>query len=109
MRLYKFLISQACLVQFDQSLIYKSRKDNIKIILLKDLNNHGMLPPIYLKPYPLIGNAPIKNKYYLSIYIKTQPIDTNSNTVSLYVPIFKTGSSEALLKLIVLLGKKPQG
>ena len=45
----------------------------------------------------------MRNRTPLKVEIDTKISDTNSETVSTYVPIFKTGSIEALLKFLVLL------
>ena len=46
---------------------------------------------------------------YLKFGIKTQPGYRDSDTVEIYVPLFRTGSPEALLKFITLLNKIIRG
>ena len=41
----------------------------------------------------------------INVDIKTQPDESKSEMISIYVPVFKTGSSEALLRYITLIQK----
>ena len=52
---------------------------------------------------PSIGKKPDKKVKYLKVEIKTHPVETNSKTVLINVPIFKTRSAKALLKFLFLL------
>ena len=63
----------------------------------------GHLPPIYFKPDHLVGNEPRKNLYSLKVEIKTQPWESSRELVLLNVIIFKTGSSKAVKKFLVLV------
>ena len=47
--------------------------------------------------------------YSLRVNIKTQPGDRDSKTMAIYVPLFRTGSPEVLLQLVMILHKIIQG
>ena len=68
----------------------------------EDWNNCGLLPPICYKPDPAIGKTPADRSDFLWVDIKTQPGDRVSDTVAIYVSLFLTGSTEALLKFVTL-------
>ena len=63
------------------------------------------MPQISFKPYLKIGNKPDEKQDLLKVEMNTHPRNINSNMVFVYIPIVKTGSSKALLKLLVLLKK----
>lgn len=70
----------------------------MKLWVPKDYNTHSVLTPIPYKINPLIGKPAEDKGLSISIDIKTQPRRTGSETVALYVPIFKGTMLEALLK-----------
>ena len=70
--------------------------------MLQYLNKHGPLTPIYYKPKPSIVNKTSDNVDYLRVYIKTHPGKIDIDTVSIYLLIFKTGSTKELMKSLVL-------
>ena len=45
----------------------------------------------------------------LKVYIKSQTGETSSKTILLYIPVFKMGSQEALLRLLKFLQKTIKG
>ena len=60
--------------------------------LPKDDNNNCELPtPICYKPDPTIGRTLMDKSYSLKVDIKTQPVERDSNMVSIYVPLFQMG------------------
>ena len=63
----------------------------MKLHIIQDLKNCGPLPLIYSKRKPTISKKNDKNKESLKVDIKTQPQDINSEMLSIYVLIFKTG------------------
>ena len=60
----------------------------MKLQLLQDTKNHGLIPPIFFNPKHSTGNNPDVKVEYLNIDIKTNPGETYTKTVPLYVPIF---------------------
>ena len=64
--------------------------------------------PIYFNPYPSIWNNPNKKADSLKANIKTQPGETDINTILLYVLIFNTGSSKSLFNFLILIKKIPK-
>ena len=66
-------------------------------------NNQGLPPPISYKATPTLGKTPTDKWNSLKIGIKTQPGERDSETVAIYVLLFRTGSPEALLKFVTLL------
>ena len=58
---------------------------------------------IYYHPDTTVNKNHEENSEYLKVDIKTQPGEANSKYVSLYVPVFKTGASEILLKFLALM------
>ena len=79
----------------------------MKLQILQDLNKHGPPPSISFKPYPTIGKKSDKKQALIKVDIKSQLGDINIETVSFYTLIFKTGSTEALLRFLILLKKIP--
>ena len=77
--------------------------------ILQDTNNPGFTPQIFFKNDPLIGNNKNKKVEPMKVKIKYQPGDIDSETVSIYDPIFKTGTAKALPKYPVLLNKTLKG
>ena len=75
----------------------------MKIPILQDINNLGLLPLISYYPNTLIGKKPIDKVDSPKIEIKTQAGEIYSKKVSLYLPIFKNRLSKALLRLLFLL------
>ena len=74
-----------------------------------DCKIRGTLPPIYYKPNTTIGKS-LKDKFYsFKVNIKTQPGERDSKMVAIYVPLFRTGSPEALLKFVTIIHKIIRG
>ena len=87
----------------------KHVKNTMKLKIPQDYKNDGMLPQISFKKNPVIRNNLNENQDSLKIEINTQLSEANSGTVLIYVTIFKTGPTEALLKLRVLPNKIRKG
>lgn len=64
---------------------------------------------ILYKPETTIGKTPDDKSESLKVDIKTQPKERYSKTVAIYVPLFRTGGPEALLKFLMLLNKIIRG
>ena len=47
----------------------------------------------------------MENSYSLKVNIKTQPKERVSETVAIYMPLFRTGIPDALLKFFTILHK----
>ena len=62
-----------------------------------------MLPQIYFTSDPMIRKKHDEMQYTLKLGIKTQLGEINMKAVFLYIPIFKSGKSEAIVNLLVLL------
>ena len=75
----------------------------------EDLKNCGILTPIPYKHNTNISKTTTDKLNFLKVDIKTQPGDRDSKTITIYVPLFCTGSPQALLKLATLLNKITQG
>ena len=60
-------------------------------------------PPISYRSNPTLGKTPTDKLDSLKVDIKTQPGDRDSKTVVIYMPLFWTGSPEALLNFVILL------
>ena len=67
------------------------------------------MTPISYKPDVTIGKTPTEKSDLMKVDIKTQPGDSYSDTVAIYVPLFRTGSQEALLKFVTILHKIIRG
>ena len=67
-------------------------------------------PPILIsyKTYQITGNNLADKLDSLKVYIKMQPWEKDSETVAIYVPLFLTGSPEALLNYVTIF-KDNQG
>ena len=68
-----------------------------------NLKNSRLPPQIFYKPNPTIGKTLTDKSDSLMVDIKTQPGDRDSKTVVIYMPLFWTGSPEALLNFVILL------
>ena len=77
--------------------------------LLRDLKNCGSSPPIYFKPGPIIVKKNNEKQDSFKVKIKTQSGNIPIKAVSLYIWIFNTGSSEALLRFLIILKKIYKG
>ena len=71
--------------------------------------NRGPPPPISYKPNVTIGKTPTENSDSLKVDIKTQPGESDSERVAIYMPLFRTGIPEALLKFFTILHKIIRG
>ena len=60
-------------------------------------------PPISYKPDVTIGKTLTDKSDFLKFNIKTQPGERDSETVEIYVPLFRTGSPEVLLKFVTII------
>ena len=80
---------------------------SVKVIKIhlptEDLKNQGPPPPISYNPNATTGKTPTEKLDSLKVDIKTQPGERHSETVAIYVLLFRTGSPEALLKFVTLL------
>ena len=65
----------------------------------------GLPPLIYYKTNVTIGKTLIKTLDSFKADINTQPWYRDSDTVVIYVPLFWTGSPQALLKFVTILHK----
>ena len=72
-------------------------------ILKENRNNHGPTPTISYKFDLTIGNTPEDKSDSIKVGIKTQPGDRERKMVVIYVPMFRTGSPEALLSFVTIL------
>ena len=72
-------------------------------------NTRGPPPPISYKADTTIGEMPTDKLDSLKVDINTQPGERDIKTVKIYVPLFWTGSPEALLQVIILLNKVIRG
>ena len=70
--------------------------------ILQYIKNFGMTTLIYFKTDPSIVNNTGKK-----VYINTQTMETNRNTISLYILTFKTGLSKVRLNFLVIPNKIP--
>ena len=70
-----------------------------------DVENRGLLPPILYKSYPTISKTPADKSDSLKVDIKNQPRERDSDTVAIYVLLFCTGTTEALVKFVTTLHK----
>ena len=84
----------------------------MKLKLLQYIKKIG--PPCFISPNPylFVVNKPRDKVNSLKVDINTHPEETDNNNVSLYVPIFKTGSAKSMLEFLMLLkytqGSEPQ-
>ena len=63
------------------------------------------MPPISYNTNITIRKTPTENSDYLKVNIKNQPRERDSETVAIYMPLFRTGSTGALLKFVTILHK----
>ena len=75
----------------------------MKLQFNKYFKNSGTVTLIYYHPDITVNKNHEENSNSLKAYIKTQLGESNSKSISFYVPVFKTGSSEILLKFLTLL------
>ena len=57
----------------------------------------------------MIGNTPTDKVDSLKVNIKTQPGERYSKTLVIFMPLFRTGSPEALLKFLIIFNKIIKG
>ena len=69
----------------------------------EDWKNRGLPPPIYYKADVTTRKTPTDKLEYFKAEIKNKPGERDNKTVAIYVPLFWTGSPEALLKLVTIL------
>ena len=81
----------------------------MKLQITNYFRNHGLPPPISYKPDHIIVRNSENKANYLKLNIKTQPRDKDSKTVAIYVPLFRTGIPESLLKLVKILNNIIKG
>ena len=72
---------------------------------LQEFKNRRTAPPISYKPEPTFGIKPETKYEYLKVDIKTQSGKANSKTILIYLPMFKTGSTEEILMFLTILQK----
>ena len=70
-----------------------------------ELNTHRPLPPILYKPAQTIIKTLAENLDSLKANIKTQPGERDSDMIVIYMPMFWTGSTEDLLKFVMISNK----
>ena len=75
---------------------------DIKLQLPQYLKNIRTPPPISFSIDTMVGKKPDEKQDSLKVKIKTQPGETNSKAVLLYVPIINIWSTKAMLKLLIL-------
>ena len=92
-------------MHFDQ----KTNYIKMKLQMLQDPKNCGPPPLILFNTNPTIGKNHDEKHNPLKVDIKTQQGEAHNETDLLYIPIFKTGLDEALLKLLILLKKTLMG
>ena len=64
-----------------------------------------LLPLISYKDDPTLSKTPTEKSESPKFYINTQPGYRDIDTLAIYVPLFRTGSPEALLKFFTILNK----
>ena len=70
-----------------------------------NIKSHGPKPPIFYKPKPTISKTLSDKSDSLKVDIKTQSGKANSKTILIYLPMFKTGSTEEILMFLTILQK----
>ena len=78
-------------------------RDRLRTRNLQVPKNCVLTPLVFFKTGPTIGKKPNENQESLNVEIKTQSGEANSKIVLIYVLIFKTVISKALLKFFMLL------
>ena len=71
----------------------------------EDCNTRGPSPLISYKSDPTLGKILTERLDSLKVNINTQPGYRDSDTVAIYLPMFRTGGPEALLKFFPILNK----
>ena len=89
------------ILQLTSFAITASNEQNLH--MLQDIKKCRPPPPISFGPGPTIFKKPDKKRHSLRFDINTFTEEINIKTVSLYILIFKTGLTKALLKLLVVL------
>ena len=72
---------------------------------MDDWKNQGLPLLISYKPNITTRKTPTEKSDSLKVDIKTQPGERDCETVSIYMPLLRTGSIEALLKFLTILLK----
>ena len=75
----------------------------------KNFRTHGPHPPISYKPNHMIWKMPTGEAYSIKVDIKTQPGEKDSETLAIYMPLFRTISHEYPHKLITILNRIIKG
>ena len=82
----------------------------MKLQLPKEYWKNQVPPPtIYYNPNATIRKTPTERSDSLKVNINTQPGERESETVEIYVPLFRSGSPEALLKFFTIIHKIIRG
>ena len=81
----------------------------MKLQLLQDLNIYGPSTLIFFNPDPMISNKLDEKQDLLKFEIKTHLGKINRKTVSLYIPIFNTGSTKEIPKFLVISNNTLKG
>ena len=81
----------------------------MKLQVNQEFRNLGPAPLIYYQPGITVNKKPEDKSASLKVKINTQPGEAKSESISLYVPIFKKGSPEGILKLRTLIEKIIKG
>ena len=82
--------------------VKKTTTSKMNTQIANDANNRSLPPQISYKSYMMIGETPTDISDYLKLDINMQQCEKYRKTVSIYVKLFRTGSTEALLELITL-------
>ena len=83
--------------------------DKIKLQLLQHTNNSGAPPQISFNTNPTTRKKPDKKQYLLKVDMKNNMEEVNSETVSIYITMFNTGTAMELLKFLIILNNTLKG
>ena len=78
----------------------------MKLQIPKDnWKSRGPPPLIFYNPDPTIRNTQTEKVDSLNFDINTQPVERDSETVVIYLPLFWAWSPESLIKFVTILHK----
>ena len=81
----------------------------MKLQIANDFNNYGTPAPIYYKTHQMTGNMPTERVNSLKVDTKTQLGEKESETLAIYMTLFRNGSPETLLKFVTILNNIIKG
>ena len=81
----------------------------MKLQVANNFKNCRPLPPIFYNSDQTTRNTPTEKARPVKIDIKAQPEEKNSETVAIYVTIFRTENPESLLKFVTILNNTIKG